>query len=203
MPQTVLVIDNVAENRKVICTTIRQKLNFQIIEAEETTQLERYFSGSKIKKPDIVVFDISKSRDFCTHIAILRQINALIPILVLVQYADYDNAIKAVRAGAQDFLSKPIALQRLQTTLHNMIALRDARYQSSLMHHQNDYDNNIHLPLINKEGNIRTIEDIEKEAITLAIQHYNGHMTEVARRLGIGRSTLYRKIDDLGLQLVG
>ena len=30
-------------------------------------------------------------------------------------------------------------------------------------------------------------------------QHYRGHMSEVSRRLGIGRSTLYRKLKDLGL----
>ena len=34
--------------------------------------------------------------------------------------------------------------------------------------------------------------------IRLAISHYEGHMSEVARRLGIGRSTLYRKLKDFG-----
>jgi len=35
--------------------------------------------------------------------------------------------------------------------------------------------------------------------IRFAITHYRGQMSEVARRLGIGRSTLYRKLDSLGL----
>ena len=35
--------------------------------------------------------------------------------------------------------------------------------------------------------------------IKLAIEHYNGQMSEVARRLGIGRSTLYRKLKEYGL----
>ena len=35
--------------------------------------------------------------------------------------------------------------------------------------------------------------------IRLAIGHYRGRMTEVARRLGIGRSTLYRKLSELGI----
>ena len=34
----------------------------------------------------------------------------------------------------------------------------------------------------------------------MAISRYEGHMSEVARRLGIGRSTLYRKLKDLGLE---
>jgi DNA-binding NtrC family response regulator len=50
-------------------------------------------------------------------------------------------------------------------------------------------------------GNVRKLEDIEAEMIRLAIEKYKGHMTEVARRLGIGRSTLYRKIRDLGLEV--
>jgi DNA-binding NtrC family response regulator len=32
------------------------------------------------------------------------------------------------------------------------------------------------------------------------LKHYGGQMTEVARRLGIGRSTLYRKLKDLDLE---
>ena len=50
-------------------------------------------------------------------------------------------------------------------------------------------------------GNVRKLEDIEAEMIRLAIEKYRGHMTEVARRLGIGRSTLYRKVRDLGLEV--
>ena len=43
------------------------------------------------------------------------------------------------------------------------------------------------------------LEEIEADIIRLAIGHYRGRMTEVARRLGIGRSTLYRKLGDLGI----
>jgi DNA-binding NtrC family response regulator len=49
------------------------------------------------------------------------------------------------------------------------------------------------------DGNLRPLEDIEADVIRLAIGHYRGRMTEVARRLGIGRSTLYRKLADLGI----
>ena len=46
---------------------------------------------------------------------------------------------------------------------------------------------------------MRPLEDIEADVIRLAIGHYRGRMTEGARRLGIGRSTLYRKLSDLGI----
>ena len=46
---------------------------------------------------------------------------------------------------------------------------------------------------------VRPLEDIEAELIRYAITHYRGQMSEVARRLQIGRSTLYRKLEALGL----
>lgn len=49
-------------------------------------------------------------------------------------------------------------------------------------------------------GHMRKLEEVESEVIRMAISHYEGHMSEVARRLGIGRSTLYRKLKDLGLE---
>jgi len=52
------------------------------------------------------------------------------------------------------------------------------------------------------DGNLRPLEEIEADVIRLAIGHYRGRMTEVARRLGIGRSTLYRKLSELGIDNV-
>jgi DNA-binding NtrC family response regulator len=49
------------------------------------------------------------------------------------------------------------------------------------------------------DGHLRPLEEIESDIIRLAIGHYRGRMTEVARRLGIGRSTLYRKLGELGI----
>jgi DNA-binding NtrC family response regulator len=49
-------------------------------------------------------------------------------------------------------------------------------------------------------GHLRTLEEIERDLIQHAIEIYAGHMSEVARRLGIGRSTLYRKVREQGLE---
>ncbi|HET7382779.1 MAG TPA: sigma-54 dependent transcriptional regulator [Pseudolabrys sp.] len=55
------------------------------------------------------------------------------------------------------------------------------------------------LPLTDPRGDVRPLDDIERDAIRFAISHYRGQMSEVARRLRIGRSTLYRKLEGLGL----
>jgi DNA-binding NtrC family response regulator len=53
--------------------------------------------------------------------------------------------------------------------------------------------------LFETNGHLRSLDAIEGDIIRLAIGHYRGRMTEVARRLGIGRSTLYRKLGELGI----
>ena len=55
------------------------------------------------------------------------------------------------------------------------------------------------LALTDSHDDVRPLEDIEREVIRFAIAHHNGQMSEVARRLKIGRSTLYRKLEGLGL----
>ena len=54
--------------------------------------------------------------------------------------------------------------------------------------------------ILDGRGHLRTLEEIERDLIQLAIEIYAGHMSEVARRLGIGRSTLYRKVREQGLE---
>ncbi|MBI3701944.1 MAG: sigma-54-dependent Fis family transcriptional regulator [Afipia sp.] len=52
------------------------------------------------------------------------------------------------------------------------------------------------LMMVGGDGEIRPLDEIEAEAIRFAISHYRGQMSEVARRLKIGRSTLYRKLEE-------
>jgi len=53
--------------------------------------------------------------------------------------------------------------------------------------------------LLDERGELRPIDALEAEVIRFAVGHCRGHMSEVARRLGIGRSTLYRKLKDYGI----
>jgi DNA-binding NtrC family response regulator len=64
---------------------------------------------------------------------------------------------------------------------------------------RNAQENGIGVTLYEANGHLRSLSDIEADVIRLAIGHYRGRMTEVARRLGIGRSTLYRKLAELGI----
>ena len=54
--------------------------------------------------------------------------------------------------------------------------------------------------LLRPDGHARPLAELEAEAIQHAIGLYRGRMSEVARRLGIGRSTLYRKLEEYAIQ---
>ena len=53
---------------------------------------------------------------------------------------------------------------------------------------------------VTAKGQPKSLQDTEKELILFTLQHHRGKMTRVARSLGIGRSTLYRKIREYGLE---
>ena len=55
--------------------------------------------------------------------------------------------------------------------------------------------------VFDREGHLRSLEEVERDLIQFAIQNYSGHMSEIARRLGIGRSTLYRKVREHSLDV--
>lgn len=59
------------------------------------------------------------------------------------------------------------------------------------------------IAFLDDEGTIRPLIDMERDAIEMAIDHCNGQMSDVARKLGIGRSTLYRKFQDLDIDPKG
>lgn len=48
--------------------------------------------------------------------------------------------------------------------------------------------------ILGGDGHVRPLSEIEATAIRLALRIYDGNLSEAARRLGIGRSTLYRKL---------
>ncbi len=57
------------------------------------------------------------------------------------------------------------------------------------------------IPLTGPGGRLRSLRELELDAIKIALDRSGGHMSKVARELGIGRSTLYRKVRELGIGL--
>ncbi|WP_415454002.1 response regulator [Azorhizobium caulinodans] len=160
---------------------------------------------------------------------VLRELEARgssVPVIVSVTPAGIDGAASAIRAGARDFVVKPAGALRLKVAITNALALAGAGAVSERpaapvagapvrlrLAHDADWTAqdrsgqpaanacgiNESLPFLDALGHTRTLEQLEADAIRAAVSLYGGRMSEVARRLGIGRSTLYRKLSALGL----
>lgn len=76
---------------------------------------------------------------------------------------------------------------------------REPAPDRALEHAETRVQGRWHINALGPEGDIRTMEEVEAEMLRLALERYQGRMSEVARRLGIGRSTLYRRVRDLGI----
>jgi DNA-binding NtrC family response regulator len=49
-------------------------------------------------------------------------------------------------------------------------------------------------------GGLVSLEELERRAIEAALEEFGGNLSDAARQLGIGRSTLYRKLEQYGLR---
>ncbi|WP_438751871.1 sigma-54-dependent transcriptional regulator [Pararhizobium sp. O133] len=65
--------------------------------------------------------------------------------------------------------------------------------------HASDHQPENAIASVDDGGNVRKLADVEEELIRFALKFYRGQMSQVARKLGIGRSTLYRKLKDYGI----
>jgi len=211
MAHTVLLVDAEQTQRDLLTHMLQQTLTYQTTSVASGREAMQYVMTETLPSPDVILFDASTIENSCETIANLKILTSHIPILTLVKYGDYEAAMETLSAGAQDFLCKPVAMERMKTTIRNLLSMRDLRRESEWL--RRDRMNETHgkfaagthsaiLPFnfTAEDGNIRRMEELEAEAIRYAMQHYNGRMTEVARRLGIGRSTLYRKLNDMNIR---
>lgn len=58
------------------------------------------------------------------------------------------------------------------------------------------HDDRPGIMILDQDGDVRTLDEIEADLIHLALSIYGGCVAQAARGLGIGRSTLYRKLGD-------
>lgn len=114
--------------------------------------------------------------------------------------AEFPQIASQVEGFVLEIPDAPTALQKPAAyTGPALIGAEDILPQT-LEVHAGDGSSSLGIPAVTESGEIRALEDIEADMIRLALGRYRGHMTEVAKRLKIGRSTLYRKMQEYGLE---
>ncbi len=154
-------------------------------------------------------------------ISLLRELqgaDADIVVIVMTAHGSINTAVEAMQAGADDFILKPFAKERLITTLRNSLERRRlSRVIEALALVPGELPMLLPEPQRAKGGGalasaaaaperhrngaaaaarrdaIRPLELVEREAIERAIATCDGNMTEAAQYLGISVKTIYRK----------
>lgn len=125
---------------------------------------------ARARPPDLALLDLRLPDG--SGIDVVRQLGEIAPscrCIVLSGHGTIPTAVEAMRAGAVDFLTKPVEGPEL------LAALRDAL----------------------EPGAVENLDQVERAHILSVLQACGGNITEAARRLGLYRRTLQRKLQKL------
>ena len=112
------------------------------------------------------------------------------PTAAILETADFPQIV-AQAAGRDDALKLTESLPIPSAPVH----IDDV----SVLKREAELKEAVHDRFLDGNGEVAALTDLERELIAFALQHYGGRMSRVARALKIGRSTLYRKLREYGL----
>lgn len=115
-PGSVLLVEDVPAERHAIATALRMR-GHEVFEADSCEQALRLFRGAD-KAPkthiDVVLTDLRlPDGEVVNLLPSMRVIDATVPVYIMTGFATIDVAVRAVKLGAEEFLTKPIELAKL------------------------------------------------------------------------------------------
>ncbi len=122
---------------------------------------------------DVVLLDMNFSlgvntgQDGLFWLRTLKKLHPDTPVVLMTAYADVQLAVKGLKNGAADFVTKPWDNDELVRTL------RDA---------------------VEKNREVVTLDELEQQHVHRVVDQCHGNMSKAAELLGITRQTLYRKL---------
>ena len=125
------------------------------------------------ERVDVILLDMNftigmnSGQEGLTWLRSIHRLHADIPVVLVTAFADVRLAVKGLKAGAADFITKPWDNDELIRTLKDAI------------------DNN---------NNVATLESVETEHVRKVVDKCHGNISRAAELLGITRQTLYSKI---------
>ncbi|WP_020410255.1 sigma-54-dependent transcriptional regulator [Hahella ganghwensis] len=121
MTKKVLIVDDEPDIRALIEITLN-RMQLKTVAAENVTQALEKLAGEKF---DLVLTDMNmpdgNGIDLVAHI---QKNHPATPVAVITAYGSIDTAISALKAGAFDFVSKPVDLARLRELVNSAIKLQ-------------------------------------------------------------------------------
>ena len=166
---TILIVD---DNRNIL-TTVRMLLE-PIFDGIITIANPNSIPAKlREEHPDVVLLDMNFSlgvntgQDGLFWLRTLKKLHPDTPVVLMTAYADVQLAVKGLKNGAADFVTKPWDNDELVRTL------RDA---------------------VEKSREVVTLDKLEQQHVHRVVEQCHGNMSKAAELLGITRQTLYRKL---------
>ena len=120
MGKKILVVEDNSDNR-ILITDILESLDYEVtvaVDGEQGVQM------AKALQPDLILMDLSLPKmDGWTAAGHIKSMNgfANIPIIALTAHAMVGDRERAIQAGCDDYITKPIDLRALTTILQKWL----------------------------------------------------------------------------------
>jgi DNA-binding NtrC family response regulator len=122
MATTILIADDDAVQRRLVENMV-QKCGYETVTADSGDAAIALLTAPDAPAFDALVLDlVMPGLDGMGVLAKIREAGLSIPVVVQTAHGGIDNVVSAMRAGAQDFVVKPVGMERLQVSLHNALA---------------------------------------------------------------------------------
>jgi DNA-binding NtrC family response regulator len=168
--------------------------------------------------PDVVVTDLEMPKmDGVTLLGKLREQDGDLPVIVVTAFGDVSSAVTAMRAGAADYLTKPVDFDALTLSIERALERRALRAEADELRRQireregeGPRIEEEHLPIELApvaKGAIRipgaTMAEIERFAILSTLEATNGSTTKAAEMLDISVRTIQYRLHEYGIAMKG
>src|SRR6202040_1440962 len=121
MPVPILIADDDAVQRRLVENMV-QKCGYETVVVDSGDAAIALLTAPDAQPIDAVVLDlVMPGLDGMGVLAKIREAGLTVPVIVQTAHGGIDNVVSAMRAGAQDFVVKPVGMERLQVSLHNAL----------------------------------------------------------------------------------
>src|SRR5215469_1118198 len=121
MAASILIADDDAVQRRLVENMV-QKCGYVAVAVDGGDAAIAMLTGPDAPAIDAVVLDlVMPGLDGMGVLAKIRDAGLNIPVIVQTAHGGIDNVVSAMRSGAQDFVVKPVGVERLQVSLRNAL----------------------------------------------------------------------------------
>src|SRR5215510_11590160 len=122
MAASILIADDDAVARRLVENMV-QKCGYETVVVDSGDAAIATLTAPDAPAIDAVILDlVMPGLDGMGVLAKIRDTGLSIPVIVQTAHGGIDNVISAMRAGAADFVVKPVGVERLQVSLRNALA---------------------------------------------------------------------------------